>query len=274
MKLEGSSESFLQKLSASILAVSIFILVGCNGSTATAEQVPAEAKASNQAVAEVVKPKLVKAENDEKGKIVLADASAAKTVVEKASKPKFVEGKHYFEIFPEINTDAPEGKVEVVELMWLGCPHCYNLEDDVEKYKANKPDYVDFKQVPAMLNPVWAKDAATFYIADMLDVSGKKKLVNKVFYAIHEQGRRLKDEGSVKRFFSQLGISEAQYNGVKNSMAYKAKLNRARQISVGSQATSVPTIIINGKYRTSPYTAGSEEDLFELINMLTEKEKK
>ena len=275
MKLQYFTKDFLPKLSTFVLTVSIFILAACNDTTATAEQAPpAEVKVNTQAVVETVEPKLVKATNDEKGKIVLADASTAKTVVEKVKKSKFVEGQHYFEIFPAINTDAPAGKVEVIELMWLGCPHCYKLEDNVEKYRKNKPDYVDFKQVPAMLNPVWAKDAETFYIADMLDVSGKKQLVHKVFYAIHEQGRRLKSEDSVKRYFSQFGVSEAQYNGIKNSMAYKAKLSRARQISSGSQATSVPTIIINGKYRTSAYTAGGEEKLFELIDMLTEQEKK
>ncbi|HIO91244.1 MAG TPA: thiol:disulfide interchange protein DsbA/DsbL [Leucothrix mucor] len=273
MKLQGSTQALLPKLSTSLLAVSIFVLVACNNSTATAEQAPKETQETIQQAEKIAVPKLVKADNDTEGKIILADASS-KTVAKKPPAKKFIEGKHYFEIFPEMHTDTAAGKVEVVELMWLGCPHCYHLEDDVEKYKKNKPDYVDFKQVPAMLNPVWAKDAATFYIANMLDPTGKKQLINKVFYAIHEQGRRLKDEGSVKRYFSQLGISEAAYNGVKNSMAYKAKLSRAKQISAGSQATSVPSIIINGKYRTSPYTAGSESDLFELINMLTEKEKK
>ena len=276
MKFKGSTKGLLSRLSTSLLAVSLLVLVACNETTATAEQASKEVKTAVQETAKNVETKVVKATDSAEGKIVLADASTAKTktVVEKKPAMKFIEGTHYFEIFPEINTDAPAGKVEVIELMWLGCPHCYKLEGHIEEYKKNKPDYVDFKQVPAMLNPVWSKDAETFYIADLLDVSGKKKLVNKVFHAIHEQGRRLKNEGAVKRFFAQMGVSETEYNNVKNSMAYKVKLNRARQISAGSQATSVPTLIINGKYRTSAYTAGGEEKLFELVNMLTEKEKK
>jgi thiol:disulfide interchange protein DsbA len=125
-----------------------------------------------------------------------------------------------------------------------------------------------------MLNPVWSKDAEIFYIAQLLDPQDKKKLINKIFHAIHEQGRRLKNEGSIKRYFAQLGISEEQYNATKNSMAYKAKLNRARQIGSASQISSVPSFIINGKYRTSSYTAGSEEKLFQLVDMLTKQEKK
>jgi thiol:disulfide interchange protein DsbA len=275
MKLEDSTKGFFPKLSTSILVVSIFILVACNETTATAEQVPTEAQRTVQT--DVVTAKVKDDANQKEQKIVLADATSAtqpKVKPVAPAVPVFVEGKHYFEIFPQINTDVVKGKVEVVELMWLGCPHCYHLEADVETYIKNKADYVDFKQIPAMLNPVWSKDAETFYIAKLLDPTGEKKLINKIFHAIHEQGRRLKNEDSVKRYFAQLGVTEAEYNNTKQSMAYKAILNRARQIGAGSQISSVPSFIINGKYRTSPYTAGSEERLFQLINMLTEKEKK
>ena len=281
MKLQRSIKILLPKLSTSLVAASLFVLVACNESTATAEQAPKEVqkniqKAINTTDATAIKTKNGSVDKVEQ-KIVLADASSsvpAPAAPAKKAPFKFIEGTHYFEIFPQMNTDAPAGKVEVVELMWLGCPHCYHLEKSVTTYRQNKPEYVDFKQVPAMLNPVWTKDAEIFYIAQLLDPTSKKQLINKVFHAIHEQGRRFKTEASVKRYFSQLGISEAQYNNTKQSMAYKVKLNRARQIGAGSQISSVPSFIINGKYRTSPYTAGSEEKLFELVNMLTEKEKK
>ncbi len=279
MKLQRSIKILLPKLSAFLLAASLFILVACNESTATAEQVPKEMKENVQKAIKTTDATAIKTKHENadetKEKIVLADASSSTPAPAPAKKApfKFVEGTHYFELFPQMNTDAPAGKVEVIELMWLGCPHCYHLENKVATYRQNKPDYVDFKQVPAMLNPRWSKDAEIFYIAELLDPTNKKQLINKVFHAIHEQGRRFKTEASVKRYFSQLGINEAQYNNIKQSIAYKAKLNRARQIGVASQISSVPSFIINGKYRTSPYAAGSEEKLFELVNMLTEKEK-
>lgn len=278
MKSQSITKNLLPKLSTSVIAISLFVLVACNETTATAEQAPTEVKENTQKATQTAEPiasKVVSQSADSKEeKIVLADASNTNAASVKQSAPKFIEGTHYFEIFPEINTDVPAGKVEVVELMWLGCPHCYHLEADVERYKKNKAGYVDFKQVPAMLNPVWSKDAEIYYIAQLLDPKGEKKLINKIMHAIHEQGRRLKNEDSVKRYFAQLGISEEQYNATKNSMAYKAKLNRARQIGAASQISSVPSFIINGKYRTSPYTAGSEERLFQLIEMLTKQEKK
>ena len=185
---------------------------------------------------------------------------------------QYQEGKHYVEIFPEMQTDAAPGKVEVVEMIWLGCPHCYSLEPTMNRYKKNHPDFIEFKQVPAMLNPSWAKDGDTYYIADFLDPKGEKKLITKVFQAIHEQKRRLNRPDAAKRFFIEQGFTAEQIDNVKNSMAYKAKIKRAQEISAASQAQSVPTIIINGKYRTSPYMAGSEKNLMEVIDMLTKKE--
>jgi thiol:disulfide interchange protein DsbA len=277
MKPQTIRKTLLPKLSTSLVAVSLLVLVACNESTATAEQPPTDVKENVQkteSVAPAAPIPVSKTINTDDKKVVLADASRANQAPAVQRAPKFVEGKHYFEIFPQINKDAPAGKIEVVELMWLGCPHCYHLEERVKNYKQNKPDYVAFKQVPAMLNPSWAKDAETFYIAQLLDPKGEKELINKIFHAIHEQGRRLKNEGAVKRYFAQLGVGEEEYNAVKNSMVYKAKLNRARQIGAASQISSVPSFIINGKYRTSPYTAGGEAQLFQLVEMLAKKEKR
>jgi len=143
----------------------------------------------------------------------------------------------------------------------------------MKEYKKNLPDYVDFKQVPAMVNPRWSADAKTFYIAELLDPTGEKKLVDKLFNAIHVQKRkRMASPTVVKSFIMQQGISEAEYDNAANSMALTTKLNRARQVSADSQAQSVPSIIINGKYRTSPYAAGNAKKLMEVIDMLTKRE--
>jgi thiol:disulfide interchange protein DsbA len=189
-------------------------------------------------------------------------------------KTEFVEGVHYFEIFPVMQTDATAGKVEVIELMWLGCPHCYNLEPTMLKYKENLPSYIEFQQVPAMLNPSWAADANTYYVAEILDPKGEKDLIMKVFQAIHEQKRQLRNSSTVNRFFVQQGYTEDEIQAARQSMLFRTKIKRAQEISAASQAQSVPTLIINGKYRTSPYAAGGEENLMKILDMLTRREKK
>jgi thiol:disulfide interchange protein DsbA len=199
-----------------------------------------------------------------------ADAPKVQAVV---SAPEFREGQHYFEIFPTMQTDAVGGKIEVVELMWLGCPHCFDLEPTMKEYKKTLPDYVDFKQVPAMLNPRWTADGKMYYIAELLDPKGEKNLVDKVFHAIHVQKRRkMSNPDNLKSFMLQQGVSAEEYDSAANSMVLTAKLNRAQQVSADSQAQSVPSIIINGKYRTSPYAAGGNKQLMQIVEMLTKRE--
>ncbi len=211
-------------------------------------------------------------------KVVSNTQTSTTTTIEqpttKVVKSEFEEGKHYVEIFPEMQTDSAAGKVEVVELMWLGCPHCYSLEPLMLKYKENHPDFVEFKQVPAMLNPSWAADANTFYIAEILDPTGEKDLITRIFQSIHDQKRRLRNPDAVTRFFVQQGFSEEQVNSAKSSMAFQAKVRRAQEIGAASQAQSVPTVIINGKYRTSPYMAGGNEQLMKVLDMLAKRENK
>ena len=281
-------------LLGSVLLASSIGLVACDSATATNDKQVADVKKVVAEQADVVKkvaqeaPKAAVEKATEIAKEVVAPkveeavAVASSTVAATAEAPKvqalvsapeFREGEHYFEIFPTMQTDAVGGKVEVVELMWLGCPHCFDLEPTMKEYKKVLPDYVDFKQVPAMLNPRWIADGKMFYIAELLDPKGEKKLIDKVFHAIHVQKRRnMSKPDNLKSFMLQQGITAADYDNASNSMALTAKLNRAQQISADSQAQSVPSIIINGKYRTSPYAAGNNERLMQIVDMLTKRE--
>jgi len=184
----------------------------------------------------------------------------------------FIEGQHYVKLNPPMSTDVAEGKIEVAELFWFGCPHCYSMEPEVVKYKASHPDYVEFKQVPAMLNPSWAADANTFFIADILDPQEKKNLVGKIFDSIHKEKRRLRSPKAVTRFFVEQGYTEKQIEDVKKSMAFQTKLVRAQEFGRGAQANSVPTMIVNGKYRTSPHMAGGNQKVMDVVKMLAAKE--
>ncbi len=253
----------------SLVISTVVALSACDSASSDAKRVdvtPATPSAIVDKATKVIPANLIaKAETE-----TVPEAKAAAAT----NTSKYVEGKHYVEIFPEMQTDATAGKVEVIEMMWLGCPHCYTLEPTMLKYKKNHPKYVEFKQVPAMLNPSWAKDGETYYIAEILDPKGEAELITKIFQAIHEQKRRLNRPDAAKRFFIEQGYTAEQVDNVKNSMAFKAKIKRAQEISASSQAQSVPTLIINGKYRTSPYIAGSEADLMAIIDMLAKKERK
>ena len=185
-----------------------------------------------------------------------------------AQARSFTEGIHYGIISPPVATKAEEGKVDVTEVFWYGCPHCFNLEPTIEAYLKQKPDNVTFNPVPAMLSPRWMFHGKLHYVGRMLDPEGKNKVHEKIFIAMHKQRRRIENDDQLRRFFKGLGYKEAQINEALKSEDIKTNMQYAREISMKSGLDSVPTIIVGGKYLTSPSMLNGA-NLVEVINFLS-----
>ena len=41
-----------------------------------------------------------------------------------------------------------DGKVEVLEIFWYGCGHCYAMESKIKAWNKTTPEYVSFKKMP------------------------------------------------------------------------------------------------------------------------------
>jgi len=183
-----------------------------------------------------------------------------------------VEGFEYKRIVPAQQTQAPVGKIEVVELFWYGCPHCYRFEPSLKKWLKNKPADVVFIRIPAQMNPGWVIHAQAYYTAEALGVSDK--MHEKFFDAMHNKKRKLKTTDEIAALFVENGISRDKFDKVFNSFGVKTKMANARGMVQRYGATSVPTMIVNGKYRTDATTAGgSHKDLINVIDFLTNKER-
>lgn len=183
----------------------------------------------------------------------------------------YVEGIEYQRITPAQPTRAPEGKVEVVELFWYGCPHCYRFEPHLQRWMENKPAHVSFLRIPAQLNPSWRLHAAAFYTAEILDVT--EAVHRPIFDAIHKERRRLRTPEALANLFERHGVDRQQFLRTLDSFAVRAKLAHARKLVKGYGAHSVPTIIVNGKYRTDAEMAGgSFRKLLGVVDYLVRKE--
>lgn len=191
---------------------------------------------------------------------------------EPASAPasKFIAGKHYHVISPAVATDVESGSVEVVELFWYGCPHCFEFEKYLKDWKQSKAENITFVQMPAVLNRSWETHARAFYA---LETMGEiERLHGTIFEAIHAQGRRLRDAGSIARFLGQHGIEEEEFKKAYNSFYVETKIKRAGQLIREYGVSAVPSVIINGKYRTTASDAGSYDKMLELIDYLAKQE--
>jgi len=194
-----------------------------------------------------------------------------------ASAAEFVAGIEYQEIIPAQQTTAPAGKVEVVELFWYGCSHCYRMEPVLEKWLKNKPANVHFVRIPAQFNKGWDIHAGAYFVAEALGIVDK--IHKPIFIERHENSKRherpkLSTVDELAAFFVKYGVSREKFMKIYNSFSVKSKLAHAKGMVQRYGAHSVPVFVVNGKYRTNETMAGNKKDLFAVIEELVAAESK
>ncbi len=200
--------------------------------------------------------------------------SALLALLAAANSPaeEFVVGQHYQEVKPAVATSTAADKVEVLELFWYGCPHCYAFEPQLQEWLKNKADYIEFVRVPAVFAQNWEVHARAFYAAQQLGVLDK--LNGSVFDAIHKEGRKLGSQEEVTQFFADKGVSAEDFKKAYNSFDVDTKTRRAIALTREYGITGVPALIVNGKYRSSAQEAGDFASLLKLVDYLAAKEHK
>lgn len=188
-----------------------------------------------------------------------------------SSEPAFVEGTHYQRIEPPL-PGGTGGRVEVTEVFWYGCPHCHAFEPSVESWLAKKPGNVDFVRVPVIFpnNPRTKLHARAFYAGEALGEF--PKFHQALFKALNEENNPLKDEAGVMALFEQEGVSKAEFKKVFNSFGVETKLRRAEDLVRRYNVTSVPTVIVNGKYRIGGPGVTSYQDIIDIADFLAKRE--
>ena len=203
--------------------------------------------------------------------------SAADSPLALPASSQWQPGVNYDVVSPAQPTNAPPGKVQVMEVFWLACPHCYALEPYIRAWRKTLPSYVQFVRVPVMWGPVQQAHARLFYTLEAL---GRNDLVGKAFQYIHALETRTGSEsilvgsspGNTLRmqeaFAAKNGVSAAAFASAYGSFDVNTHLQQAEEIQQTYEVDSTPTIIVDGRYKTNPEMAGGEQQLIELIDFL------
>ena len=184
-------------------------------------------------------------------------------------------GVNYDPVVPEQPTSVEPDKVEVIEFMWLGCPHCYALEPTLLAWLKSKPAYIVFVRVPVAWDAAHRAHAQLFYTLTTL---GRPELIEKAFDTIQLQHNPLigaSDAESLRigqAWAVQQGIAAADFAAAWNSAAVSAQLQRAEDLVLRYRIQSVPAVVINGKYKTDVARAGNAANLIQLIDDLAAAE--
>lgn len=193
-------------------------------------------------------------------------------IQEAPTSERFQLGVHYQRLSPTQPTSSSPDQVEVAEVFWYGCPHCYAFEPYLESWAEQKPAYVSFVRIPALWNPTLRLHARAFYTAQAL---GKLDEMHSAFFTeIHENRNPLATREALAEFFGRFGVDADEFAETFDSYdGVHEQMQRAEELNLRYQISSVPTVVVNGKYTTNATLAGTYEQLIELINELAASER-
>jgi thiol:disulfide interchange protein DsbA len=199
---------------------------------------------------------------------------------------KWVEGKQYFRIDPAQPTSTP-GKIEVTEVFSYGCPACFQFHGIVDELAKSLPRGTVMTYTPASFRPDenWPLLQRAYLTAQAFGVD--KQSHDAVFDAVFKSGELgMMDQQTgkpkakeawptiqdVAKFYAKYGVKPEEFVATANSFTINTKMKRADELIKAYEVDSTPTIVVNGKYRLTPITAGGYPQALELTQWLVSKE--
>lgn len=187
-----------------------------------------------------------------------------------AQETTYQEGVHYVVLPTPAPTQDPD-KIEVAELFWYGCSHCYAFQPTIDAWSKTLPEDVNFRPVPAMFGGAWNTHGQLFYTLDSL---GKlEETHNAVFNAIHREKNPLQNTEAMAEFLAPYGVSNEEFERAWSSFGVKSRVDQAGRLARDYRATGVPCLIVNGKYRIEGKMAGTFENMLKIAEYLVEQER-
>jgi thiol:disulfide interchange protein DsbA len=141
-------------------------------------------------------------------------------------------------------------KVEVIEFFMYHCPVCNGLEAGFEEWVKKQGDRIQVRRIHM---PYTGANDPEAHLYLTLEALGRVDDMHaKVFNAVHQQRIRLNQDAAIIDWVSANGIDRATFLNAWNSFGVMAKLRSLDRIINSYKVDSVPTIVVDGKYVTSP----------------------
>lgn len=272
-------------------AIFSLFLVGCSS-----EQEPSQApEAVESEAAAITEPAETAVEEDavadDEAQPQMFEESAAEEEPDTSDKPimlaqadtgaasadwKFEEGTHFTRMVPTQPTVGGADKIEVVEIFWYGCAHCFDFEPYVNKWAQDLPSNVRFVRIHAMWNPLVRLHGQLYYTEEVLVKNGKiadpAGFRTAVFLEYHRRGNRLASKSAIQAVFERFGVNAEDFQNTWSSFEVAQNMRVAEDLARRWNVASVPAVVVNGKYLTGAGQAGSYPNLIAVIDELVARE--
>jgi thiol:disulfide interchange protein DsbA len=186
-----------------------------------------------------------------------------------ASPSAPVAGQDYVVLPTAQPTDVPKGKIEVIEFMWYGCPHCNEFDPYLEKWKAQQGPDVVFRRVPVAFRDDFTPHSKMLLALQSLGLDDK--LTPAVFREIHVNHNYLQTPEAQATFLATQGVDKKKYLDAYNSFTVASGLKRTTQMVNDYRIDGVPTLAVQGKYETGPAQTNSLDGTLQVLDYLVKQ---
>mgnify|MGYP000151952674 CR=1 FL=1 len=175
-------------------------------------------------------------------------------------------GKGFELVSPPQPTEV-KGKIEVLEFFHYGCPHCRAFDPLLEMWLKKQAADVAFHRVPVMWGNPQLVGLAKLHLT--LEATGDlARLHSQVFDAAQSEKLPLHTEAGAQEWAVKKGIDAKKFADAYRSFNVNVRLKRAEELARAYRVDGVPTLIVDGKYRTSGSIAGTHEAALKAVDQL------
>lgn len=193
----------------------------------------------------------------------LLAALALAPLMARAQQPR--PGSEYSVLAVEQPVEA-QGKVEVTEFFWYGCPTCYKFEPLLEAWVPKLPADAQFRRVPAVFSERWARDASVYYAFEALGLV--EKLHKPFFDAIHRDKLQPEKPEALGQWLERNKVDGKRFDDTIKSFGVQSKVRRAAQMSGAYKLEGVPTMAVHGRYTIQIEQGRSFEGMLQIAEYL------
>ena len=139
---------------------------------------------------------------------------------------------------------------QVIKFFSYACSHCYALDPFIEIFKKNNND-INFKYVPAIFSDQMIPLAKLFFTLDTMNLI--PKLHESVYEVIHVDKKRIFTDKKIFKWAEGNDlINFVEFKKIYYSFDTNNKILYAKNLTIKSQITGTPYLMVNGKYLTGP----------------------
>ena len=201
---------------------------------------------------------------------LLGCSNDEQTTFEAGNGEKFRAGVHY-ELLDNPTKVRDPSKIEVTEVFWFGCNHCYALEPYIARWKRDIPLDVTFIKSPATWNDMLKTHATIYYTAKALGI--EQQFVPAAFNTIQNEGKMLTGNSELEYYFRGFDVEKDRYKAVSTSFGVRNAVDQADKKMKDWKVTGVPSLVVNGKYKVAASRSVRTDELFDVVDFLIEKER-